>query len=421
MSGGGSSSPQMMFLPQTQQQSSTSTTQLPAWVNEASQSNYNEAAKIAPQLGQYYQGPMVAGMNQGQLNNIGSLNANVGSYDPAYQSAESTAANLQNYQPNQVQAQTLANTNLNPYMNPYTNDVVNSSLNVLRAADQTAHNQNADAAIGQRAFGGSRQAIQDAATDAQYGLQGAQLAAQLNSQNFGQAQQAAQADINNNLQSQQLNQSAGLQGANLGLNAASTLGGLASGQQQNYLNAVNAALSGNSMLQSQQQNEIQGAQQQLANQQAALVAPVNLKMSALGMSPYGQTVSSNGSSSGISAQAYQPQYSSPLMTGLGAGLGGLGALKSLGGLSGLQGLFALSDDDDKTNKQHLGTDPDTGLPMYAYDYKSDVEEARENGQPMPPKRVGPMASDMQRRDPKSVRKVGKHRVVNLGMGMRKHG
>jgi len=40
-------------------------------------------------------------------------------------------------------------------------------------------NQNADAAIRSKAFGGSRQAIQDAATNTEYGIQGAQLAANL--------------------------------------------------------------------------------------------------------------------------------------------------------------------------------------------------------------------------------------------------
>lgn len=419
MSGGGSSSPQMMFLPQTQQQSSTSTTQLPAWVNQASQSNYNEAAAIAPQLGEYYQGPMVAGLNQGQLNAINSLNQNANATSPYFQSALGTSQALQNYSPDQVQAQTLPQGDLNSYMNPYTQSVINSSMDVMRAGALQARNQNADDAFRTRAFGGSRQAIQDAASDVNFAKQAAQLNSSLQNQNYNQAVSSLQNDQNRQLQAQLANQAAGLQGANLGLNAAQMTGALASTGQDAFLTGQNAALTGSGMLQSQQQNEIAGQQAALAAKQAALVAPVNLKMAALGMSPYGQTVTSSGMSSGLTAQAYQPQYSSPLMTGLGAGLGGLGALKSLGGLAGIAGLF--SEEDEKTNIQKLGKDPESGLPMYAYDYKADVEEAREEGKPMPPKRVGPMAQDIEKRNPKAVRKVGGKRIVNLGMGARKHG
>ena len=416
MSGGGSSAPQMMFLPQQQQTSQTSTTQLPAWVNNASQSNYNEAAQIAPQLGEYYQGPMVAGLNQGQLGAINAINQNANAATPYFQSALGTSQALQNYTPDQVQAQTLPQGDLNSYMNPYTQNVINSSMDVMRAGALQARNKNADDALRTRAFGGSRQAIQDAATDSNFALQAAHLNANLQNQNYGQAVSSLQNDQARQMQAQLANQAAGLQGANLGLNAAQMTGALASGGQDAFLTGQNAALTGSGMLQSQQQNEIAGQQAALAAKQAALVAPVNLKMAALGMSPYGQTTTSNGSSFGLTAQAYQPQYSSPLMSGIGMGIGGLGALKSLGGMAGIAGLF--SDEDEKTNIEELGEDPETGLPMYAYDYKADVKKAKNLGMAMPPKRVGPMAQDIEKRDPKAVKKIGGKRVVNLGLGKR---
>ena len=326
MSGGGGGQPQMMFLPQQQQQSQTSKTELPAWVNNASQANYQSAQNAAPILGEYYSGPMVADMNQGQLNNINALNNNIGSYDQSYNSALNTTNGLQGYNPNQVNAQTLSGTNLDNYLNPYTNNVINSSLNILDQQRLNNLNSNHDQALAANAFGGSRQAVQDAVTNSQYGLQGANLAAQLYNQNYANAQSAAQQDIANNLTAQQNNQSAGLTGANLNLNAANQMGNLASGQQQNFLNAVNAAYTGNNALQNQAQNQITGAQQALAARQQAAIAPTQYLQSALANSPYGQTTTSNGSTTGFTSQAYQPTSSS-----LGSTLGGIGLM----GLSAL--------------------------------------------------------------------------------------
>jgi len=402
MSGGGSSQPQIMMMPQQQQ--ATTTNQLPSWVQQAGQENYNLAKQIGQQqMGQYYTGPRVADMNQGQLNAINSLNNNVGSYDPAFNSAMGTANNLQGFTPNQINAQSLAGTNLNPYMNPYTNNVINSSMAVLDQQRQNNLNTNRDQAIASKAFGGSRQAIQDAITNSQYGLQGANMAANLYNQNFLNAQNAANQDIANNMQSQLANQNAGLQGANLNLNAANQLGNLASSQQQNYLNAQNAALAGSGMLQQQQQNQLGAAQQQFADMQQSYINPLNMQISALANTPYNTSSSTN--SSGFTSQLYQPTSSSALMSGLGGALGGLGAL----------GKF-MSDEDEKMNVKKLGKDPITGIPMYAYDYKDDVDEAKEEGKPMPPKRVGPMAQDIEEVAPSKVRKVGGKKIVNLGFG-----
>lgn len=470
-------------------------------------------------------------------------------YNPVYQATNpamnalqgsiQNAQQLQGYTPQQISAQSVPQGDLSGYMNPYTQNVINSSLNVLDQQRKGALNQNADAAIRSKAFGGSRQAIQDAATDTQYGLQGAQLAANLNNQNYQQALSAMQADQARNLQAQQANQSAGLQGAqlaqsanqlgqsaanqlgslglntgafninaanalgNLGLNNAqlgasvgnnvgqlglsnqgqqiqaqqanmnaalqnqanninafqnvgglglnnaqlgvaagnnmaniannqgalgqsnaSLMGNLANTQQANYLNSLNASLAGSGMLQAQNQNELDAQRQLFAEQQNSMLAPLNLRMQALGMTPYNTSSSSTGSSSGFTSQAYQPTSSSPLSTALGLGLGAASLMGS-GGLStiGSLGRMAMggsilpsswsysSEKNDKTNIHKLGKDPSSGLPMYAYDYKSDVAAARKSGSPMPPKRVGPMAQDIEKLNPSAVNKIGGSRVV----------
>jgi hypothetical protein len=451
-------------------------------------------------------------------------------YNPVYQATNpamnalqgsiQNAQQLQGFTPQQIRAQSVPQGDLSGYMNPYAENVINSSLNILDQQRKGALNQNADAAIRSKAFGGSRQAIQDAATDTQYGLQGAQLAANLNNQNYNQALAAMQTDQARNLQAQQANQSAGLQGAqlaqsanqlgqsaanqlgNLGLNTgafninaantlgnlgltnaqlganvgnnigqmgltnqgqqinaqqanmnaalqnqanninafqnagalglnnaqlgvtagsnmanianqqgalgqnnANLLGNLANTQQSNYLNSLNASLAGSGMLQQQAQNQLGADQQAFADQQQSFINPLNMQIAALGNTPYNTSTASN--SSGFTSQLYQPTSNSALMSGLGGALGALG---------GLSKFMAASDEKMKTNIQKLGKDPITGIPMYAYDYKADVEEAEEEGKPMPPKRMGPMAQDIEKVAPDKVRKVGGKKVVNLGFG-----
>ena len=70
--------------------------------------------------------------------------------------------------------------------------------------------------------------------------------------------------------------------------------------------------------------------------------------------------------------------------------------------------FIFSDRRDKTDIEKLGIDPLTGLPMYAYRYKSDPKTY--------PKVVGPMAQDMEGRDgPWHVREIDGHKVVAGGL------
>ena len=59
----------------------------------------------------------------------------------------------------------------------------------------------------------------------------------------------------------------------------------------------------------------------------------------------------------------------------------------------------------------LGVDGVTGLPIYAYDYKADVKKAKEDKAPMPPKRVGPMAQDMEKIMPGSTAEIGGKKVI----------
>lgn len=255
----------------------------------------------------------------------------------------------------------------------------------------------------------------------QTGLQAQTANAQ--NQNALNALLSQQGQFNAGLQQQAAlaNQQAGLAGNEQSLQAALAAGNLASTAQSiGYRDVAGLSAIGEAQRQYQQDLLAQDAARFDANK-AAQLEPLNLRLSALGMSPYGstQTQTRTGFQTG----------SSPLMNILGAGsslasiYSGLGGAAGIGsGISSIGSALAaipafFSDEKMKTNKQLLGRDAMTGLPIYAYDYKADVQAAKESGAPMPPKRVGPMAQDVAKAAPGAVGNVGGKKVVaNLGFG-----
>lgn len=366
-------------------QTSTTEVKLPQWVQNAAQKNLNAAYQVSGNMMGPYSGQRVAGMTPDQMANIQGLQNNIGSTNPAFAYAQNATAGLTNYQPGMVNAGQLSGTDLSSYMNPYTQNVIQSGMNALDAQRMQALNQVGDQAIRAGAFGGSRQGITEAATNAGASMQAGQLASQLMNQNFMQAQNAANTDINRNLQAQQLNQAAGLTGANLNLAAANQLGNLASAGQQSFLTGLQAAMAGQQAIQGQNQNVLDARRQYYTEQQQFPLQQLQIPLQALGISPYGSTTTQT-----------VPTTGSPFLSGLG------GLLSLFGG----GGIF--SDKTQKTDIQKLGRDPETGLDMYAYRYKGDPKSY--------PKVVGPMAQDIEKQYPGSTETVGGKMVVKGSLG-----
>lgn len=95
------------------------------------------------------------------------------------------------------------------YMNPYENEVVKTSLADLERQRQIEQTYNAAQATKARAFGGTGSAILSAQTNDSYARNAAQSAAALRSQGFSTALAAAQADAGRRLSADQGNQQAG--------------------------------------------------------------------------------------------------------------------------------------------------------------------------------------------------------------------
>ena len=358
-------------------------TELPEWVQEAGRRNLAAAYEVSRTMPGPYEGQRVAAMTPGQVGTIGTIANNYAMAQPAFAYAQQMAAQAGQYQPERVQAGSLAQTSLDPYMNPYTQNVLQTSLDTLNQQRLMGLNQASDAAIKARAFGGSRQAIQEAVVNAAAQQQAGQLAAQLMSQNFAQAQAAAQGDIQRQMAAQQLNQAAGLQGAGLGITGAQALGGLAGAGQQNFLQGAASALAAQSAIQQQQQAELDAARQAYTEKQQFPLQQLQIPLQAVGATPYGSTNTQTGPG----------PTSNPVMSGL-------GAAASLATIIGM-----LSDKSMKTDIQKLGKDEETGVDMYAYRYKGDPKTY--------PKMVGPMAQDIEKKYPDMVKEVAGKKTVDV--------
>src|SRR5215472_2710036 len=253
----------------TTNQNQISQVQLPPWVNQAAQQNYAFAQNAASQPLQQYQGQLVADVGP-QMQQAWQLAANSGGAGaPQYQESEA------GFLGNLGAAAPSASSYINNYMNPYTQSVINTTLPLMQqqaAQQQSALGANATQA---NAFGGSRQGVAQGVLGAQNALNMGQMAAGLNQQNYGQALQAAQGDVQ-----AQLGQE------NIAGQAAQGLGTLGQQAQLNQIRQFTEEQTAGALEQQQAQNQINA---QIGQFQQAWQSPyqqLGVLQSALGMTPY---------------------------------------------------------------------------------------------------------------------------------------
>jgi hypothetical protein len=421
------------------QQTPATTTQiqkveLPAWVDAASQQNYAQAQQtsnnLTPTAPQnvadqtVLQGQAVdmlnqsSGMSSGTFGN--ALNAIGGAKDVAYNpvalwgGARDVSAPTD---PGNVTAKGFLDRDITAYMNPYTQQVIDATDQASRRDEALSLMKNSDANRASGSYGGSRDAITNAVLQSEGVRNRAQTDAGLRSAGFTDAANRIQADNALDLTAQTSNQNKGLTlnsqriqqegmnqnadiakgqlNANIGmhnsdqdLNAQEFNVGTAFNRANAYTglgSAIASAGNAQSLLaanlgQAQQANaqanmDAQTANATLGNTDAANA--LNMKLAALGMSPYGKTTTSNSVSQG-------GQSSNPLMSILGGGL-------SLGSM-----LFGGSDRTIKKNVKRVGKVEGTDLNKYEFEYKKGFM-----GAPMG-KQVGLMAQDVERKVPGAV-------------------
>jgi hypothetical protein len=296
----------------------TTQTSLPSWMLPYAKGTLGFAKDVANQPYQPYKGNLVAGLDPMQKQAYQFTQDQLGVTGNQINQFAQGMRPLTQFHAQNVQAGQLRNTNLDPYMNPYTNQVVNTSLAALDRERQQQQMQNAGQAQAAGAFGGSRQGLVEAQTNEAAQRQAGQLSANLYSQGFTQAQQAAQQDIATRMQAALANQQAGIQSAGVRMDAG-RIGGLLAQQagQANIQSAAALEAAGQAQ-QQQRQAELGANYGQFLEKRGYPEQQLNIMLRALGM-PAGQTTVSTG------------PPGNPWMAGLGGALGGAGLGAALGG------------------------------------------------------------------------------------------
>lgn len=290
----------------TSSQQNTSTQALDPQHQAALYGNLGSAQALASGY-QPYGGQLTAPLNTNQQAYFGGLQTLAGSGlgDGALNQGVNAATGASTYTPQQVSAGQLSTTSLQPYMNPFTQSVTDSTLSDLNRQTQEQLQGNAASATAAGAYNGTRQAVEDGLTNEAAQRTAASTLANLNSQNFSQAQQAAEGDLNRTQAAQQANQSAGLQGQGLNLSAAQALGGLGAQQLSQAVNQNsllgNAGYGQQQAAQTADTNSYQAYLQNLQNQMG-LQGVVN---QSLGLIPnYGTTTSSGTGNSNTTTDGF---------------------------------------------------------------------------------------------------------------------
>lgn len=291
----------------------------------------------------------VAPLTATQRAGIQNINQAAGMAQPYFQTAAGlTMAGSQGVGP-------LTQEQIGYYQSPYTQSVVDATRAGLQQQQGQQLAQQQAEAIKAGAFGGDRSGIQRAQLMGQQGLATAQAISPLYQQAYSQALQTAAGQQGVRAQDLQRQLAAGQQ-----------IGGLGTAAQGAALAGAQAQLGAGT---AEQQTE-QAGKQALYNQF-------------------------------LQERGYDFQTAQFL-----ANIAmGTGALSGSTTTTTQPAPFFSSDRRDKTNIKSLGDG------LYAYDYKDDVRRAEEEGRPMPPKRVGPMAQDIERQDPDLVSEVNGHKVV----------
>ena len=304
---------------------------------------------------------------------------------------------------------------INRFLNPYTNEVEGRAIDNANRSLTGNLNSITDKQKLSHAFGGSRGSIENAVTRAE-GTRGiGDLSAQLRKAGIDFATNTALADRSGvqaaaagltGVGSGQLGQGAGYlntaggirEGAAGQVNAGQGMLGAstaATGTGAGYLNT--AASKGQNIGDEIARLFGAGGQQEAHGQKvidAAMtkfnearnnpVDALNIRLAALGMSPYGKTESGTKTST---SERLPTDWATV----------GLGAFKTA--------LPFLSDRNAKTDIKKVGDDPLAGIPIYSYRYKGDPKTY--------PKMVGPMAQDVEKKFPEAVTQMGRYKAIDM--------
>jgi hypothetical protein len=249
-------------------------------------------------------------------------------------------------------------------MNPYLSQVGDVTLDAMRREQANTDASLASKYAASGAMGGSGEGIARGQAARGYNQNVAQAIAQIQSQGYDRATALALANA-------QMQNSMKGQAADYGIKQAQVNDNLRTTQQAREMSAL-------------QQLMQQGVLQQ-GQAQRALDVPWTALERLMALTPR-QTNSQT-----VSNKQSETESSNPV--------GAFGEIVK--GIGGLASIF--SDRNAKTDIEKVGKDPETGDMLYAYRYKGDPKSY--------PKVVGPMAQDIEKRDPSAVQTVGGKKII----------
>lgn len=297
--------------------------EIPSWLQQPMQENIQLAGQLAARPYEAYQGQTVAGFSPMQQAAQQYATQGVGYSLPAYAQAQQVAAQETGYQ-----APQFLGSDISRYMSPYTQSVIDVAQQQLQRQTQQQLQNIGQQARAARAFGGSRQGLQEGVLRAEAARAAGEMAANLQNQAFQQATALQQADF--------ARQQAA-SGQRLG--AAQQLAALGAGGQAAIGQDVSLLAGLGSQQQALQQAQLQDQYRRWQEAQQYPLQMLALRQAAIPSGVVGQTqtaTTSGGTSaspflSGLGGALSGAQLGS-LIPGLGTGLGAIG-----GGLLGLLG------------------------------------------------------------------------------------
>jgi hypothetical protein len=302
----------------------TTKQEIPGWLQQPLQENIQLAGQLAARPYEGYQGQTVAGFSPAQMAAQQYGTQAVGYSLPAYAQAQQTAAEATGYQ-----APQFLGSDISGYMTPYTQNVMDIAQQQLQRQTQQQLQNIGQQARAARAFGGSRQALQEGVLRGEAARSAGELAANLQQQAFGQATALQAADFARQQQALGTRLGAAQQLAGLGAAGQASIG-----QDVAMLGQIGA------QQQALQQAQLQDAYTRWKEAQQYPLQMLALRQSAIpGSAGMNTTATTSGGTS-----------TSPFLSGLG-GLatgasigrtlaGPTGAVNPLWGLGGgLLGLF----------------------------------------------------------------------------------
>lgn len=312
---------------------------LPAWVESAGQTAFNQVRDATGRPLQQYTGQTIAGFTPDQTAAFDMIRRNAGANQGAVNSGIAALTGAAGFQPGQVDAQSWLTADKAGYINPFLQAALSPTLRAIEQQRRQAVGSTEDAALRAGAYGGSRHGVADALTNQGALEASGDATARLFAQGWDQAMAGFNSDAARGLQAGIANQGAGLQGAALRAQAgAGAVDAARAASDITRSDAQQLAAAGESQ-QALEQARLDEAKAKFLEQRDYDLSGGLLQLQALGMTPYSTTGSTTST---------RPLYGggNPVMGAIGGASAGAGLASTLalGGPAGwaLGGLGAVA-------------------------------------------------------------------------------